>query len=490
MISRTNGGMIFFILMALSSLLLNACTPSTNASISLKQDMGVLQVDPVFREFYRALGAADTLGPAISNLLQKDNFQCQYTANALMCYNFDAADENQRYSLSPLGRSLDMRDEPNLGPAAQGERVVDGYTIYDEFLPMYDRMHGALYIGHPLTQVRANYNQRRIEQYFENVGFYRLLSEPRGQVHLIAYGAYTCKSDCQFTPSGESAVIGGEAAVEQRFLSPLMRIGGILVFGQPLTNPYIGKDGNIEQVYEKAVFFAPKDNPGAMRLRPAPLILGISFSLPGRKMDDSRMVFYPTQANLGFNVPRIFDNFIASHGGIEISGQPISEIGRVENENIYRQCFENYCLDYDPSASESLRIRLAPIGQNYLDYAHIPGQVVNRFVYSEETVLLSVNEQKPQINTNEAQQISVLVLQRKNQRPINKVEASLRVFLPDGKVLEKHIPPTDADGSASVTIPAQPSIQNGTVVPYQVCLNVPADKQICAQESYLVWNTQ
>jgi hypothetical protein len=446
---------------------------------------GALPVEPVFREFYNTLGGQAVLGPAIAPATQQNGI-CQYTANALMCYNPNAAD-SERFSLQPVGLDMVEREQPTLLPDSNG-RQVDGFLIFDEFASLYDRMKGARYVGRPLTSVRINYGQERVEQYFENVGFYRLLSEPRGKVHLIAYGAAACREACAYQPSAESGIIGGQAAVEQLFPQAILRMGGVRVFGQPLTKPFRNADGSLEQVYEKVVLYSPSDDPGSMHLRPVAIILGTAFSLPGPRINDTRMVFYPVQGDQGYNVPTIFDRFIARHGGTEISGRPISEVMQVKASNIYRQCFENYCLDFDPSAPEELQIQLAALGTAYISQQGVVAATITPFQFTPDTVILSVGEVQPQIRADAEQSIMMMVVQRKDQRPILNIEGELTVFLPDGSTYQGHFPPTDANGVSSAVVPAQPGLANGTLLPYQVCVTTGADAPVCVPESYLIWN--
>ena len=51
-----------------------------------------------------------------------------------------------------------------------------------------------------------NYAQQRIEQYFENVGFYRNFSDPAGSVHLLAYGAASCAERCAYQPAVDAVI--------------------------------------------------------------------------------------------------------------------------------------------------------------------------------------------------------------------------------------------------------------------------------------------
>lgn len=479
---------ILFSILILLAALLQACSNGLSAGNSASVETG-LPVDPVMREFYRALGGAETAGPAISNLFQSGSAYCQYAANFLMCYN-PTLPESERYYLAALGAQMGVRDDPAL-IAPPDSRVVGGYEIYAEFARQFDQFQGARYAGRPLTQLRYNESQNRIEQYFENIGFYRRLDVPAGQVQLIPYGRIECEQICQTGPElAAYAMPGGEADVPQVFTTQLMRIQGVQMIGQPLTTPYNTIDGGIEQVYERAVLYAPDGDVTRMQFKPAPLILGLAFSLPVEKMDDARMVFYPVQGELGYNVPLIFDAVIAGRGGMEISGKPISEIIKLEGQEIYRQCFENYCLDYDPSAPEPLRIRLAAVGARYIELNGLQNYTVRQFVFTPESVEMGVGELKPQIASDDTQEIVLVVLQRADRRPIPNVSASARIYLPDGQVLALEMPVTGLNGIASLLVPPQPGVPNGSLIPYEVCLDVQSETPLCISEAYLVWNSQ
>lgn len=479
--------LLVLVLVGIFGLLLSACSPPMDDSSS--QPPGALPVDPIFREFYNTLGGRAVLGYAISPAIQQDGI-CQYTSAALMCYDAGAAD-SARFSLRPIGVDLVDREQPDL-LLDPNDRQVDGYTIYEPFVKLYDRLHGARYTGRPLTQVRINYQQNRVEQYFENVGFYLPLDDKEARVRLISYGAASCGALCTYQPEPVSAIIGGQPEVvpEQIFSRQIMRLGGVRVFGQPLTRPYQNADGSWEQVYERVVFYSTADEPGRMRARPVPIILGTAFSLPGPRINDSRMVFYPTQGDQGYNVPKDFDRFIAPHGGVEISGRPISAVFQVGSQQLYRQCFENYCLDYDPSLAQELRVQITPLGTAYISHKGIGDQAVTPFQLTPDTVIVSVGEILPQIPANAEQTIVMMVVERKDQRPIPNIEAQLTVFFPDGSTYQAYLPPTAANGISSITVPPQPQLDNGTLLTYQVCVTAGTADQVCVPESYLIWNNQ
>lgn len=449
-------------------------------------DTGITDIAPVFREFYKLLGGKDLLGPAISGLFDYENRRCQYTHNVLMCYD-PLAKDIERFSLYPLGRLLALDAANSSSEKLAASVFVDGFPIYDEFLDLYEQFQGPLYAGKPLTAARTNYLQNRIEQYFENVGFYRLLDDPSGKAHLLALGGYLCDLDCRYNPQNNPGAIlrTGGSEVEQPFLTSLVRMGGLSVFGQPLTLPFVAPDGNVEQVYENAVLYAPSGDFSSPRLRPVPQTIGIPPTPLGLDGEKQGMVFYEIENGLGFHVPEIFDRFIAQHGGREISGPPIQALEMIKDQ-YFRQCFQNYCLDYDHQAPETLQVRMATLGPAYLETMQIDPALIVRFVYSPETVTLQASESHTHQPPGESQWIEVHVLRKLDESPIPEVEGFVRLHLPDGSEWVTRFPPTNAAGAARVEIPPM-DLPNSSVISYEACLNVPSEERICVDGSYLIW---
>lgn len=446
------------------------------------------EVSPGFREFYQTLGGSEILGPAISEGFSFESLQCQYTVNALMCMN-PASSDASRFSLYALGNPMNIREDPASNPAQGNGRIINGYEIYEEFLPMYDKLSGTQYAGNPLTQVHLNYAQQRIEQYFENVGFYRKFSDAPGQVHLLAYGSFSCEANCSYSPSVDALIINSNKKVgDQPFLSGLGRIGAATIFGNPLTQPYIAADGYEEQVYENAVLYAPPGNLSQIKLRSLPVLLNERRSDPGPKVYGSQngVVFYPTSGELGYHVPMDFDSFISSHGGMEISGKPIAEVYEFST-GVYRQCFENYCLDYTPAAAEESRVTLAPLGKAYLDQLQSQSSSQELFTFSPDTVLLQVGEQFRQLAPDAEQKIEILVLRKSDSQPLANLEADLDLTLPDGSHYTAAFTPTQSDGKSSLTLPAAKGYLNGSILVYTVCLKAATTNPVCATGSYILW---
>ncbi len=474
----------------LLSILLTACAEGFRLTPTPGASQHMYPVDTVFKEFYQALGGQQVLGPAISTLEMRENLQCQFAERALMCFN-PAAKDASRFSLYPLGRELGIQQDTALTSAVAtlGARVVDGFAIYEKFLPLYDRLYGARYVGRPLTELRINQDLKRAEQYFENVGFYQNLNDPNGPVYLIPYGAYLCGGECSSHLAEYWSIVKSNVA-EQPFAASVTRLGGPAVFGSLLLKPQIAPDSYLQQVYANVIFYAPADNPGQVRLRPLPLMLGYETQPPAERISHEQLVYYEIDGGPGHNVPKPFDAFIARHGGRDLSGNPISEVIRLPGQDLYQQCFENYCLIFDPTAADVLQVRLAPLGEEYVkrNPPAATDQIQNMF--SVDHISLVISADRPALNEADEQLIRMLVQQRETGQAMERVEATLVLYFPDRPAVRYNFPPTDSDGMSVAVIPPQSEVGNGTRLSYQVCLNLPSEKPICAMDSYLIWNLE
>lgn len=468
--------------------LLTACSDGLGLTPTPGLHSRVYPVDTVFKEFYQTLGGQQVLGPTISVLEIRENQQCQYTERVLMCFNPLVTDAT-RFSLYPLGRELKVEESPFPGgnQALAGARVIDGYTVYDKFLPLYDRLFGARYVGRPLTELRINQDLKRVEQFFENAGFYQSLDDPNGPVYLIPYGAYLC-GECSSRLNEYWSIVKSNIA-EQPFAPFYARLGGPAAFGTLLLKPQIAEDGYLQQVYANVIFYAPQDNLSQARLRPLPLVLGYEVQPPAEKISHDQLVYYEINGGLGHNVPRQFDEFITLHGGRDLAGNPISEVIRLP-EGIYRQCFENYCLIFDPAASDLMKVRMAPLGEEYIRRFPPSENLQIRNLFTPDRIALVVSADKPTLNDNEEQYIRILVQQTDTGQPLERVDANLILHAQGLTDQRLDFAPTDANGMSVVAIPPQANVPNGSRLMYQVCLNLPSEQPICAKDSYLIWNVQ
>ena len=467
------------ILLIVVLLTLTACNSAFNPGPT-PTPFGAYQLSPNFRSLYEQLGGQPVLGQAISPLFTHNDSTCQYTEKVLFCYN-------------PTAKGVDRVSTVALGILLKLPATGEQYPIYEGFKATYDRLFEEIYVGKPLSGVRYNKEKRRIEQYFEKMGFYQLIDDPRGTVRLLAYGTYACGIYCDYEKKGDDAIIGPVWSEDVSGLQSLERLGGIPVFGSPLSRPYRAPDGNTEQLFENALIYVPNDNPTTVQLRPLAKNLHVRLEAPTPQGSSSNQaqgtVFYPVGEGVGYAVPVVFDEFIAAHGGKEISGEPTSAVYRATVNEVVMpgQCFENYCLYYNVNAAAGSQVGLMSLGYQYkvkIDQKNWA------FEFSPKTTLLKLSELKQQISASEQQVVQVKVIQAKDLLPISGVGGVLVVGLPDGSKPAYEVPPTDLKGSASVTLPPVKNAANGTMIPYVVCLNVPSTTKICAGDSFLIWNVK
>ncbi len=454
-------------------LTLTACSSVFNPGPS-PTPLGAFQLSSLFRNLYDQLGGEPILGKAISPPFNHDTSVCQYTENVLFCYNKAVNTEADRVSLVPIGTLLVTSD------------VGNRYKVYEGFQSMYENLFGERYVGKPLSDVLYNQDKRRIEQRFENMGFYQLVDDPRAVVHLLAYGIFACNGYCNYPDSD------GFGSITVRILKPTLffRLGGFAIFGQPLSGPYTAADGSQEQLFENALLYVPKDDPNTLGLRPLAKMLGTRLEAPIQQQDSrqsSGMVFYQVGDHVGYEVPVQFDEFIAAHGSKEISGEPTSSAFGITDNGVQMagQCFTNYCLVYNPRAAAGSRVSLMSLGRQYVKQINPQEQT---FEFSPQTTRLILSEKKAQVTANEEQTIQVKVVQAKDLKPISEVSSILVVGLPDGSKPSYSLPPTDLKGNSSYTLPPVKNAGNGTLIPYVVCLNVPSTSIICQSQTYLIWN--
>ncbi len=454
-------------------LTLTACSSVFNPGPT-PTPQGAFQLSSNFRNLFERLGGEPILGQAISPTFNYDGgIVCQYTEKVLFCYNSKKI-EAERVGLVELGTLL--------YPPVPGQQ----FKIYEGFQAFYKSLFGEPYVGKPLSEIRYNKEKRRLEQYFEKMGFYQLIDDPRATVHLLAYGSFACDDFCNYPPGAGGVNLNNLPIMA---LPVLNRIGGIATFGAPLRQPSIGSDGNKEQLLENALYYIPKDNPNSIAFRPLAKMLGIRVEAPVRQSSrqDPGTIFYPVGDGVGYEVPVIFDHFIANHGGREISGAPTSSAFSIASNGskMAGQCFTNYCLYYNPDAPVGFQVGLMNLGSQYLKQTHPEDQP---FEFSPETTQLILSEKKTQVTANEEQVIQVKVVQKKDLKPIANVAALLVVGMPDGSKPSYDFPPTDQKGNTSRSLPPVKNARSGTMIPYVVCLNVPSTSIICQGETYLIWN--
>ena len=475
---------VFKVALALLIIIISAsCTPGAVTSSQSGNSAGVVEIAPAFREFYQIMGGEAVLGPTIANPMRSENnLYCQYTENAFMCFDDTASQESERLFLYDLGNTFDLKNLTN----GQGE-----YEVYEGFQELYDKLYGALHVGKALTPVQYNPAKHRLEQYFENVGFYQLYGTSDKEARLLSYGLFSCDGYCRYQGKPGSAIANQSDIVDLPFQPYIDRMFNSEAFGEPITKPFFYQNNEIQQVYDNVVFIGNPAIPSSVRLLNVPQILSMPQNAPAPQQYtiENNVVFYPTSGVNGYHVPLVFDTFLSRNGGFDLAGYPTIDVYEVIAGKQYRQCFANYCLDFDPTKPDGLNISMAPLGSAYLEHINLTEDLVVKFKFSPNSVDLMVSEAAAQISAEETQTINILALRKKDGLALGNVDVNFTLTTHDGisRSIEG-IAPTDASGKTSVTIPAMPELKNGMLISYEVCLNVPSDGPICKQDNYMIWD--
>lgn len=507
-----------FLTILFISLLASACEreiPKPPADVQNSQS-----IDPLFAKYYTSLGGKDVLGAAISPMFTQNGISYQYTVSALLAYD-PKAEAGQQYRLSPLGRSMGIA-EPVVSQPQQAEtNYLDGHIIFPEFVPLFRQLGGKANTGAPLTEARFNRDRKRIEQYFENVGFYISTEDQTRVVHLLAYGAWKCDISCRsqaplnsiidlpkqaYHPkqSPSTAAPGSQGDVQKpvsagyqvvipfvpmnhldaRMFSGSLKKMGADFTGYALSNVYQAEDGTFEQIYENVVVTLDPTKPEAVVLRP----LAESFQIkPGAYeavSDDPVMLYVPVEGNQGYNVPSFFIHYLSLHGGMELAGKPLTSFSVLEDD-VFWQCFTNICLEEDRSAPDGLLIRPVAMGYLYKQAHSKSRQISQKIATPIKERELQVWNVYPRVAPNQEQIIEVGVME--NHTPWEGVQPDLTLTLPDGRQQHFEFTATDKDGRSQLRLPAV-AASDSTLVPYQVCITDQTGEKSCVKENYLIWN--
>jgi hypothetical protein len=451
----------------------------TNTGNSRILKPGTYPVDSIFTDFYETLGGEAILGPAISNVETSDGLTKQYTEAGLMIFDPTAA-ESSRFALAPLGVELGTGEGDLLGKAYATGRIINGYLIISEFLVEYERLGGARFVGKPIGEAIYNAKKRRIEQYFENLGFFQLEGESR--IHLMPYGAYACDRKCRNQePIAGIPVL--QSILPDTFLKKTLELGLPFV-GKPLTGVHFTPDGKQEVIFENLVLFADMETSPEVRVRPIADQIGDFAEDPAKSQNSPLNVFYETADGFGYDVPMYFAEFLEDNGGTDIAGDPISHVFSPQ-PGIYWQCFTNLCLQFNLNVEGDERLRPVPLGVEYKDL-HYDEVIDFQSSQALENLEMKVWEEESFVTSHGTQVIHLALFE--GRKPLKNFEPILLVTMPDGSQRKAHYEPSDENGRTSIGL-APIDAPSGTLIAYKVCLFTIDGEPRCVGDNYLIWNS-
>lgn len=439
---------------------------------------GTYPIDPIFADFYQALGGEDILGPAISPAQRADNQTRQYTESSLMLYN-PLAPASTQFKLSPLGVTLGVEESSLLGLPSNDGRMINGHMVSGEFLQAYEQLGGARFVGRPISEVVHNTEKQRLEQYFENLGFYRL--DGKQKVYLIPYGAYACNRNCR-DQVPVAGIPGKQTMLPDSFVKKALELGLEFV-GKPLTGLHIARDGKQEVIFENLVLAADIDTQEQVVVRPISGTTSMHASDLAYPQESGLSEFFEVENGLGYNVPNYFIEYLGAYGGMQVAGNPISEVFSPE-PGIYWQCFTNLCLQFDLNTDGDQRLRPVPLGK---EYKSEQVDQVRDFKASQslEDIDIKVWESNTFVSSTGAQEIHTAIFQ--DGVPLPNFELLLIATMPDGSQRKAYFQPSDQDGTSAIQL-APINAPNGTLIAYQVCLFGLDGEQTCVGDNYLIWD--
>ena len=503
------------VLLCAFSLTLAACESQSNEPVSgLAVSARTYPIDAQFKNMDSRLD--NICGSGISPLFEKKGKKYQYTISCLFVYDPNS-EAIKRYSIASLGRRMTAEEPAEQKPDDGNKIYVNGHVVWDEVVPIYTKF-GANVIGKPLTGVHFYPDLNRYAQYFENMGFYRFKDDPEGEIRLMPYGAWMCDKACRPggdvipkntstippQPPNSPALQEAEAA----FNATVNRLGRDFT-GFDRSETYQAQDGMFEKVFDNLVMFSAPESTSRIQFRPLPQLTGIQPEPPVPPLNDPGMVFFPTVGQeLGYNIPKLFMDYITMHGTLEISGNPITELHALGN-GISRQCFTNICLEYHARAPEILRVRPAALGSLYrqnrfgvVEPTETPVPEVQPVqeekpvqevqptpqpVLTTQALSLQVWERYPLLPPNQAQEIGVALFE--GIQPLSNVGFTLTLTMPDGSTNTRVMLPTGSNGQTSVVLDPI-DVPIGTIIPYQVCITSLLDRPVCVGESFVIWDGQ
>ena len=448
-------------------------------------------IDTRFLAFYYTLGAEEVLGPPISPLLDEADQYCQYTMNAKMCV-IKGQVEVEAFSLAPVVV------EGELMPSASHQQTIqetgteiNGYVIHPEFTPLFDRLYDTRFAGQPLGNAWINYDRNRVEQYFENVVIAQDLDDPGSMPYLLPVAHAVCTTGCEL-PITTQLFIPQPQENTSPFSTFLTKINGV-DFGDPLTYPFINEAGYQIQIFEHVAIAAQPNDLSSAWLLPLSYKLGMLETEPSDQVfgTDRDVYFYPV-GDKGYHVPILFDGFIMNHAGRSIAGNPIAETAYYDTEEtIIRQCFENYCLDLvQDTQTGAAMAELAPLGAWYVSKLLEENVITEDILLGEwvtpDDIQFEIGEQYPVIGHETSQVVFLSILSTKTGNPLSGVQSRVTLLTPDNQRQELGLMKTNGQGLSWVNVPAHTDLENGTVMRYEVCLELVNGEEVCEVNAYLV----
>ena len=226
----------------------------------------------------------------------------------------------------------------------------------------------------------------------------------------------------------------------------------LLVFGYPITEAMQDSlSGRTVQYFQRARFELLPDQPNGQRVRLSPL--GEWLLREGERVqvpiEPSSCQYFAGHKHF---VCFTFLDFFKAHGGVDIFGEPVSEMEK--QDNLYVQYFERARFEWHPELPPGQRVTLTDLGSIYFDQrlgdpsylAPIPrDNLPQSLIQIKGRAFVS-----KAVAAANSQQTLYVVVQDQYLRPVAGAAVSVMVVFPNGEE-QYQLPNTDANGLTQLT---------------------------------------
>jgi hypothetical protein len=214
----------------------------------------------------------------------------------------------------------------------------------------------------------------------------------------------------------------------------LSNSNALFLYGYPITEEFINKDGETIQYFQRARFEYHAELSEGQRVQLTNL--GRETYLSTGALSVSNTFACHTYAETGFSVCFAFLEFFDKYGGTAQFGYPISGFEYHENKII--QYFEKARLEWQPWRTEGQRVVVSDLGRIYFDTYGEDVGLLSPAKPQDRTVTNIVNLQvrafawKAVTLATDSQTFFVIV-QDQNLQPVANASCATQVHWPDGR---------------------------------------------------------
>lgn len=208
-----------------------------------------------------------------------------------------------------------------------------------------------------------------------------------------------------------------------------------LLYGYPITEEIISKDGKRVQYFQRARFEYYPDRPEGQRVQLTPL--GSATYVAGPQLNIFSPFACRTYSETGYAVCFTFLEFFDKYGGVAQFGYPISPFEY--HDNMLVQYFEKARLEWQPWRPDGQRVVVSDLGRVYFDKlgedpALLPP--VPPLSASIQPPILTLQVRAfvwKAVTLSTDQQLIFLIVQDQRSQAVANADCSATVHWPDGR---------------------------------------------------------